>query len=244
MRRPRIPFMRAFPRRSARRGAASAKSSRSATCGRCWRSPRPPTRSWPASSDYGLVPICSTATGSMPAARGAVIIWLPVGMMLGNALISPLDRVLDTRKRIIMTCALATIAVLLAFAAVAAHAAARRDHRARPDRLSQRLHDGDHRAWTIGFYSDRQMGRGVTVVNTAVLLGDRRSAGLHRPHCRRAGAGRREPAPGHLPRHLRHARRGSGLRSARLPPMSGRAAERGRGSGTAAVRHCRIGVVP
>jgi sugar phosphate permease len=104
------------------------------------------------------------------AARGAVIICFPVGMMLGNILISPLDRILDTRKRIIVTCALATIAILIAFAAVP-----------RPSLLLVTISFG-----LIGFlsayttviiahgrcfYSDRQLGRGVTVVNTAVLLG-------------------------------------------------------------------------
>lgn len=104
------------------------------------------------------------------AARGAVIIWFPVGMMLGNVLISPLDRILHTRKRIIMTCALATIVILLAFG------------------LAPRLPllvvtiglgvIGFLSAYTTviiahgrSFYSDRHMGRGMTVVNTAVLLG-------------------------------------------------------------------------
>ena len=138
---------------------------------------------WPllavASTAYAVVacilglwvgPYLFDTYGLDAAARGAVIIWLPAGMMLGNALISPLDRVLDTRKRIIMTCALATIAVLLAFA------------------LAPRMPLpvvtiglgllGFLSAYTTviiahgrSFYSDRQMGRGVTVVNTAVLLG-------------------------------------------------------------------------
>jgi sugar phosphate permease len=104
------------------------------------------------------------------ASRGAVIIWFPVGMMLGNMLISPLDRILDTRKRIIVVCALATVAVLVALAVTP-----------RPPLLIVTISFG-----MIGFlsayttviiahgrcfYSDRQMGRGVTVVNTAVLLG-------------------------------------------------------------------------
>jgi sugar phosphate permease len=104
------------------------------------------------------------------AARGAVIIWFPVGMMLGNMLISPLDRILDTRKRIIVACALMTAAILQTFAAIP-----------RPSLTLVTIAFG-----LIGFlsayttviiahgrcfYSDRQMGRGVTVVNTAVLLG-------------------------------------------------------------------------
>jgi MFS family permease len=108
--------------------------------------------------------------GLDPAARGAVIIWIPIGMMLGNLLISPLDRVLDTRKRIIVTCALATVAILVMLAAVP-----------RPPLLLITVSFaliGFVSAYTTliiahgrGFYSDRQMGRGVTVVNTAVLLG-------------------------------------------------------------------------
>jgi MFS family permease len=91
-------------------------------------------------------------------------------MMLGNMLISPLDRILDTRKRIIVTCALATVAVLAALAAVP-----------RLPLLAVTLAlaaIGFLSAYTTviiahgrAFYSDRQMGRGVTVVNTAVLLG-------------------------------------------------------------------------
>ena len=108
--------------------------------------------------------------GLDPTARGAVIIWIPLGMMLGNVLISPLDRILDTRKRIIVTCALATVAVLVAFAAVP-----------RPPLPVATIGFaliGFLSAYTTliiahgrCFYSDRQMGRGVTVVNTAVLLG-------------------------------------------------------------------------
>ena len=235
--------MTAFPRGSAPHGVASAEILRVRAL-------------WPllaiAGTAYAVVacilglwagPYLFDMHGLDPAARGAVIIWIPIGMMLGNLLISPLDRVLDTRKRIIVTCALATVAILVVLAAVP-----------RPPLLLITVSFaliGFVSAYTTliiahgrGFYSDRQMGRGVTVVNTAVLLGAGILQGRHRPHCRRAGAGRREPASGHLPRHLRHARRGPGVRPADLPPLSGRAAERGRGSGTAAVRHCRIGVVP
>ncbi len=108
--------------------------------------------------------------GLDPASRGNVMIWFPVGMLIGNFVITPLDRILDTRKRIIMTCAAGTaviflllawqprmplVAVTIAFALI-----------------------GLLTAYTTViiahgrcFYPDRLMGRGVTVVNTAVLAG-------------------------------------------------------------------------
>ena len=162
--------MTAFPRGSAPHGVASAEILRVRAL-------------WPllaiAGTAYAVVacilglwagPYLFDMHGLDPAARGAVIIWIPIGMMLGNLLISPLDRVLDTRKRIIVTCALATVAILVVLAAVP-----------RPPLLLITVSFaliGFVSAYTTliiahgrGFYSDRQMGRGVTVVNTAVLLG-------------------------------------------------------------------------
>lgn len=104
------------------------------------------------------------------AARGSVIIWFPAGMILGNFTITPLDRILDTRKRIIVGCALATVAVLLAMAY-------------EPNMPLVALAVafgviGILSAYTTliiahgrCFYPDRLMGRGVTIVNTAVLAG-------------------------------------------------------------------------
>lgn len=102
--------------------------------------------------------------------RGSVIVWLAAGMIVGNFTLAPLDRILDTRKRIILICGFATAGVLavLAFeprlplvAVTAAFALI-----------------GILSGYTIViiahgrcFYPDRLMGRGVTIVNTAVLAG-------------------------------------------------------------------------
>ena len=104
------------------------------------------------------------------AARGGVIVWLAAGMIAGNFGHPPLDRILNTLKHIVMTCGLATVCVLaslavwprmplagvcVAFALI-----------------------GTLSGYTIviiahgrSFYPDRLMGRGVTIVNTAVLGG-------------------------------------------------------------------------
>lgn len=103
-------------------------------------------------------------------ARGAVIFWLAAGMIVGNFTLAPLDRILNTRKRIIVTCGLGTVCVLAALAfeprmpLVAVTVAF--------------VLIGILSGYTIviiahgrSFYPDRLMGRGVTIVNTAVLAG-------------------------------------------------------------------------
>ncbi|MGE3144711.1 MAG: MFS transporter [Pseudorhodoplanes sp.] len=103
-------------------------------------------------------------------ARGSVIFWLAAGMIVGNFTLAPLDRILNTRKRIIVACGLGTTCVLTAlalqprmpvFAVTVAFALI-----------------GAFSGYTIviiahgrSFYPDRLMGRGVTIVNTAVLAG-------------------------------------------------------------------------
>lgn len=103
-------------------------------------------------------------------ARGGVIFWLAAGMIVGNIAVAPLDRVLNSRKRVIFICGSATVALLAALAieprmpllAVSVVFAA-------IGVLS------GYTAVIIAhgrcFYPDRLMGRGVTVVNTAVLAG-------------------------------------------------------------------------
>ena len=84
---------------------------------------------WPllvlASTAYAVVaciiglwggPFLFDMYGLDATARGSVIIWFPAGMILGNFTITPLDRILDTRKLIIVWFALATVVVLLAIA--------------------------------------------------------------------------------------------------------------------------------
>jgi hypothetical protein len=102
--------------------------------------------------------------------RGGVIFWLPAGMIVGNFAIAPLDRVLGTRKRIVVGGALGTAVILLLMAfqpgmpliAVAIAFA-----------LIGILSGYTTVIIAHGrcFYPDRLMGRGVTVVNTAVLAG-------------------------------------------------------------------------
>jgi MFS family permease len=103
-------------------------------------------------------------------ARGSVILCVPAGMILGNFTITPLDRILHTRKRIIVGCALATAVVLLLFA-----------FQPRMPLIAVTIAFaliGVLSAYTTViiahgrcFYPDRLMGRGMTVVNTAVLAG-------------------------------------------------------------------------
>lgn len=104
------------------------------------------------------------------AARGGVIFWLAAGMIVGNLAIGSLDRVLDTRKPIVVVSALATAAILAGLAL-----------EPQPQLWLVRLAFGAIgliSGYTViiiahgrGFYPDRLMGRGVTVVNTAVLGG-------------------------------------------------------------------------
>lgn len=138
---------------------------------------------WPllvlASTAYAIVsciiglwggPYLFDIYGLDATARGSVIIWFPAGMILGNFTITPLDRILDTRKRIIVCCALGTVAVLLAIAfeprmPLVALATAFGLIGVLSAYTSVIIAHGRC------FYPDRLMGRGVTVVNTAVLAG-------------------------------------------------------------------------
>lgn len=104
------------------------------------------------------------------AARGGVIFWLAAGMIVGNFTLAPLDRILNTRKRIIVTCGLGTVCVLAALA-----------YEPRMPLIAVTIAFaliGILSGYTIviiahgrSFYPDRLMGRGVTIVNTAVLAG-------------------------------------------------------------------------
>lgn len=138
---------------------------------------------WPllvlASTAYAVVaciiglwggPFLFDMYGLDATARGSVIIWFPAGMILGNFTITPLDRILDTRKRIIVWCALATVVVLLAIAfeprmPLVALATAFGLIGVLSAYTSVIIAHGRC------FYPDRLMGRGVTIVNTAVLAG-------------------------------------------------------------------------
>jgi hypothetical protein len=103
-------------------------------------------------------------------ARGQIIFCLVAGMVVGNFTLAPLERILQTRKKIIVACGLASTAV---FAAMAAEPAM-------PlwGTTAAFVMIGLFSGYTIViiahgrcFYPDRLMGRGVTVVNTAVLAG-------------------------------------------------------------------------
>ena len=103
-------------------------------------------------------------------ARGAIIIWFPIGMLIGNFVITPLDRILDTRKRLIMAGALGTVALFVLLAI-------------EPKLPLLMLTAvfflmGMLTSYTTviiahgrAFYPDRLIGRGATIVNTAVIAG-------------------------------------------------------------------------
>lgn len=138
---------------------------------------------WPllvlASTAYAVVacmlglwagPYLYDVYGLDATARGNVTIWFPVGMMLGNFTITPLDRILDTRKRLIVFCGLGMTAVLLSMAV--------KPHMSLFALTIAFGIMGILSAYSSliithgrSFYPDRLMGRGVTVVNTAVLGG-------------------------------------------------------------------------
>jgi len=108
--------------------------------------------------------------GLDPAARGSVIIWFPAGMILGNFTITPADRYFDTRKRIIVACGLAMVALLLMLAYA--------PHLPLVALTGVLALMGVLSAYTSViiahgrcFYPDRLMGRGMTLVNSAVLIG-------------------------------------------------------------------------
>ena len=108
--------------------------------------------------------------GLQGTARGAVIIWFPIGMLIGNFVITPLDRILDTRKRIIIASALGTVALFVLLAI--------------EPKLPLLVLTGVFflmgllTSYTTviiahgrAFYPDRLIGRGTTIVNTAVIAG-------------------------------------------------------------------------
>lgn len=104
------------------------------------------------------------------AARGGVIIWIPAGMIVGNFTITPLERILNTKKGIIIGCGLSTAAILLLLAF----------QPRMPLAMLSAVFGliGILTAYTTViiahgrcFYPDRLMGRGVTIVNAAVLAG-------------------------------------------------------------------------
>jgi predicted MFS family arabinose efflux permease len=103
-------------------------------------------------------------------ARGNVLFFFTVAMIIGNLSIGSLDRVFDSRKRIIMSGAILTVAILVALALYPAAPL--------PVVAALLTGIGYLAGYTIviivhgrGFYPDRLMGRGVTVVNSAVLGG-------------------------------------------------------------------------
>lgn len=100
--------------------------------------------------------------------RGNVLIAMAVAQFLGVLAFGPMDRIFDTRKRVAMTGATATILVLLALAADP------------PTPLAIALLIGVCATSSYGvavvthartFYPDRLAGRGATTANMAQLLG-------------------------------------------------------------------------
>lgn len=103
-------------------------------------------------------------------ARGNALLFFTIAMIAGNLGFSSLDRIIDSRKAIIMGGALATLAILVTLTLVPKP----------PLVVAVTLLTGIGflAGYTIviivhgkGFYPDRLMGRGATLVNTAVLGG-------------------------------------------------------------------------
>ena len=93
--------------------------------------------------------------------RGNVLFYFSVAMIVGNLSLGSLDRLVDSRKAVIMGGAVATILILVTLVAAVLLTAI-----------------GFLAGYTIviivhgkGFYPDRLMGRGATLVNSAVLGG-------------------------------------------------------------------------
>ncbi len=103
-------------------------------------------------------------------ARGDVLLYFSIAMVAGNLTLGSLDRLVDSRKLVVMGGALATVGVLLALAAF--------PQAPLPVATAMLTGIGFLGGYTIviivhgkGFYPDRLMGRGATLVNTAVLGG-------------------------------------------------------------------------
>ncbi|MCO5148033.1 MAG: MFS transporter [Aquamicrobium sp.] len=102
--------------------------------------------------------------------RGNVLFYFSVAMIVGNLSLGSLDRLVDSRKAVIMGGAVATILILVALVAWP-----------QPPLLVASVlltAIGFLAGYTIviivhgkGFYPDRLMGRGATLVNSAVLSG-------------------------------------------------------------------------
>lgn len=115
-------------------------------------------------------PFLHDVHGLDTVARGNVLFFFTVAMIAGNLSIGSLDRIFDSRKRIIMGGAMCTVAILVLLAAYPTAPL--------PVIATLLTGIGYLAGYTIviivhgrGFYPDRLMGRGVTVVNTAVLGG-------------------------------------------------------------------------
>ncbi len=103
-------------------------------------------------------------------ARGDVLLYFSIAMVLGNLSLGSLDRLVDSRKLVVMGGALATIGILVTLALF--------PEAPLPVAASLLTAIGFLGGYTIviivhgkGFYPDRLMGRGATLVNTAVLGG-------------------------------------------------------------------------
>ena len=103
-------------------------------------------------------------------ARGNALLFFTVAMILGNLIFSSLDRFIDSRKAIIMGGAMITLAILITLSV--------EPQPALIIAVSLLTGIGFLSGYTIviivhgkGFYPDRLMGRGATLVNSAVLGG-------------------------------------------------------------------------
>ena len=122
-------------------------------------------------------PFLHDVHGLDTVARGNVLFFFTVAMIAGNLSIGSLDRIFDSRKRIIMGGAMCTVAILVLLAVYPTAPL--------PVVATLLTGIGYLAGYTIviivhgrGFYPDRLMGRGVTVVNTAVLGGAALMQGL------------------------------------------------------------------
>lgn len=115
-------------------------------------------------------PFLHDVHGLDTVARGNVLFFFTMAMIVGNLSIGSLDRIFDSRKRIIISGAILTTAILVALAIYPTAPL--------PVVATLLTGIGYLAGYTIviivhgrGFYPDHLMGRGVTVVNTAVLGG-------------------------------------------------------------------------
>ncbi|HWK68305.1 MAG TPA: MFS transporter [Rhizobiaceae bacterium] len=102
--------------------------------------------------------------------RGDILLYFSTAMIAGNLLLGSLERLVDSRKAIIMGGAALTILILVSLVLF--------PHAPLPVAAAQLTGIGFLSGYTIviivhgkGFYPDRLMGRGATLVNTAVLGG-------------------------------------------------------------------------